>query len=97
MTDFNPEDPEQLALYNEAMQAVEHAWHAYLRFTRCVGCAEQEITSVIKSSAEAAKSEIIGIDFLNEWAERGGSDDEWPMERNGIQRECKDCRIQLPG
>ena len=92
MTDFNPNDPEQLALYNEAMQAVERAWNAYLLFTRCVGCAEADIISMIKAYADACREDIIGTDFLNEWAERGGSDDELPLEKDGIRRECETCR-----
>jgi hypothetical protein len=97
MPKFDPEDPKQFALYKEAMAAVENAWNSYLRFSCCVGCAKLDIIQIIDAIAQTKSRDIIGIDFLNEWAMRGGSDDELPLQRDGIFRHCEYCENKGQG
>jgi hypothetical protein len=95
MRDFDPNDPRQLGLYNEAMAALNAVWPAYLRFVKCVGCARRDIIAHIAGEAEKTSTEqIIGLDFLNAWAARQGSDEELPAARDGVSRFCEHCAGQ---
>ena len=97
MTDFDPNDPEQLARYNEAMRAAEEAWNAYLRFTLCVKCTLQNLIAMIEGIAAAKNTEIMGIDWINENSMKPDQIAEPPLQRDGIYRECESCRKEGQG
>jgi hypothetical protein len=102
MIEFDPRNDRQVAAFtqamNEARREIENAWAAFIHWTGCVECSRRDITQTVAALAEkTATVDIIGLDFLNEWAGRQGSHDELPIERNGTRRHCNLCHKEGQG
>ena len=94
MLDVN--DPKFLPLWQEMEKSLETAWQAALKVMGCVECARLELVQRLRACAEEQRTEIIGIDWINENSMKEDQSAEPPMEKDGISRVCKNCQEPPP-